>query len=72
MSVSMETSSLEAIHKELKSMNKRLATIEDLIEEVIVKDLPKVKLSKKEQRAIKKTIAEMKRGERVKLEELSA
>ena len=68
----METSSLEAIHKELKSMNKRLATIEDLIEEVIVKDLPKVKLSKKEQRAIKKTIAEMKRGERVKLEELSA
>jgi len=53
-------------------MNKRLATIEDLIEEVIVKDLPKVKLSKKEQRAIKKTIAEMKRGERVKLEELSA
>ncbi len=68
----METSSLEAIHKELKSMNKRLATIEDLIEEVIVKDLPKVKLSKKEQRAIQKTIDEMKRGKRVKLEELSA
>ena len=51
-------------------MNRRLTSIEDLIEEIIIRDLPEVKVSKKEESEIKKYIAEMKRGKRVMLEEL--
>ena len=62
---------LEAIHKEIKSVSERLDFIEDLVEEVIVRDLPKAKLSKKELAEIKRAIGEMKRGQSVTLEELS-
>jgi tetrahydromethanopterin S-methyltransferase subunit G len=68
--VTIEASKLEAMHKELKTMNQRLTSIEGLIEEVIVKDLPKVKVSKRELNEIKKSISEMKRGRHVTLEEL--
>jgi len=61
---------LKAIKKELKTMNQRLAFIEDLVEEVIMRDLPKVKASKRELGETKKAISEMKRGKRVTLEEL--
>lgn len=66
-----ESSMLEAIHKEIKSVSERLDFIEDLVEEVIVRDLPKAKLSKKELAEIKRAIGEMKRGQSVTLEELS-
>ena len=66
----METTQLEAIHRELKSINERLHFIEDLVEEVIVKGLPKAKLSNEERTEIGRSIAEMRRGRRVTLEEL--
>ena len=63
----MQASSLEAIHNELKSLNERLDFIESLVEEVILRQLPKVKVSAREMAEIKKSIAEMRAGERVTL-----
>jgi hypothetical protein len=67
----MQTSSLEAIHNELRSLNERLGFIEDLVEEVIVRELPKGKISAREIAEIKKSLAEMKAGKRVTLEEIA-
>jgi hypothetical protein len=62
---------LEAIHSELKSLNEKLDLIEGLVEEVIVRQLPKARLSRKEIAAIHSAIAEMKAGKHVTLEELT-
>ena len=67
----MQVSSLEAIHSELKSLNEKLDFIEDLVEEVIVRQLPKARVSRKEIAAIRSAIAEMKAGKHVTLEELT-
>jgi len=67
----MQASSLEAIHSELKSLNERLDFIEDMVEEVILRELPKAKASPKEIANIRKSIAQMKAGARVTLEELA-
>jgi len=66
-----EGSTLEAIHKEIRSVNMRLDFIEDLVEEVIIRDLPRAKLGKRELGEIKRSVDEMKRGQRVTLEELA-
>lgn len=68
----MQASSLEGIHNELRSLNERLDFIEDLVEEVILRQLPKAKVSAREIAEIKKSIAEMRVGERVTLEELAS
>ena len=62
---------LDDIYNELRSMNERLEFIEDLVEEVIVRQLPRVKASKKELDEIKRSIAEMRAGEAVPLEDLA-
>jgi len=63
---------LEMIYDEVKQVNKRLSLIEDAIEEVIVKGLPKVTLSKEKKEEIRRSIQEMKKGECVTLEELKS
>ena len=68
----MQASSLEAIHNELRSLNERLDSIEDLVEQVILRQLPKAKISRRELVEIKKSIAEMRRGDRATLEELTS
>jgi hypothetical protein len=67
----MQTSSLEAIHNELRSLNERLGFIEDLVEEVILRQLPKSKISAREIGEIKRSVAEMRAGKRVTLEEIA-
>ena len=67
----MQAPTLEAIHNELRSLNERLNFIEDLVEEVILRQLPKAKVSRRELAEIKKSIAEMRTGDRVSLEELA-
>ena len=64
------TTVLEAIYEEVKSISKRLDMLEDLIEEIIIKDLRRVKLSDEEINEIKKSIKDMKRGEYATLEDL--
>jgi len=63
---------LEMIYDEVKQVNKRLSLIEDAIEEVIVKGLPEVTISKEEKQEIKRSIKEMKKGNCVTLEELKS
>ena len=66
----MMESKLEAIYREVKLINKRLDLLEDLIEEIIIKELPRAKLSEEEIAEIKKSIEDMKRGEYATLEDL--
>jgi hypothetical protein len=68
----MQASSLEDIHNELRSLNERLTFIEDLVEEVILRQLPKAKISRRELAEIKKSIAEIRRGDRATLKELTS
>jgi predicted transcriptional regulator len=63
---------LEMIYDEVKQVNKRLRLIEDAIEEVIVKGLPKVTISKKEKEEIERSVEETKKGNCVTLEELKS
>jgi len=63
---------LEMIYAEVKQVNKRLSLIEDAIEEVIIKGLPAITVSKKEKEEIKFSIEEMKNGNCVTLEELKS
>jgi len=46
--------------------------LEDLIEEIIIKELPRAKLSEEEITEIKKSIEDMKRGEYATLEDLKS
>lgn len=61
---------LEAIYLEVKRVNERLSLIESVIEEVIIRGLPKVKLSDEEIQEILSSIEEMKEGDYVTLEAL--
>jgi hypothetical protein len=63
---------LEMIYDEVKQVNKRLSLIEDAIEEVIVKGLPEVTVSKEEKEEIRRSVQEMKKGDYVTLEELKS
>jgi hypothetical protein len=60
------------IYNEVKQVNKRLSLIEDAIEEVIVKGLPVVTVSKQEKEEINRSVEEMKKGSCVTLEELKS
>jgi hypothetical protein len=68
----LKASSLEAIHNELKSLNERLGFIEDLVEQVILGQLPKAKISRRELVEIKRSIAEIRGGDRATFEELTS
>ncbi|MBN2334712.1 hypothetical protein JXL21_04075 [Candidatus Bathyarchaeota archaeon] len=61
---------LQDIYEEVVKTNKRLSLIESILEEVIVKGLPKEELTEKELDEIKASIEEMKKGDYVSLEAL--
>ena len=61
---------LEMVYNEVKRVNERLELIEDVIEEVLIKGLPEVELSKEKIKEIERSIKEMKKGSYVTLEEL--
>ena len=63
-------SKLDMIYKEVKLINRRLDLLEDLVEEMIIKNLPEAKLSEEEIKEIKKAVDEMKRGNYITLEDL--
>ena len=64
--------SLELIYKEIKKIGERMDFLEDLVEEVIIRELPRVKMSEEEVRKIKRSIEDMRKGEYVDLEELKS
>ena len=61
---------LETIYEEVRKVNERLSLIENILEEVIIRGLPKVKLSEEEIAEIQSSIKEMKEGNYVTLEAL--
>jgi len=66
------TVTLEMIYDEVKKMNDQLRLIEDIIEEVVIKSLPELALSKEKLKEIKQSIQEMNHGSCVTLEELQS
>ena len=63
---------LEMIYEEVKQVNKRLSLLENAVEEVILKGLPRVSATKSEKQEIKRLVKEMKKGNCVTLEELKS
>ena len=63
---------LEMVYNEVKKMNERLKHIEDVIEEVVIKTLPEVSLSKEKIEEIEHSTQDMKKGNYVTLEELKS
>ena len=63
---------LEMIYDEVLRVNERLRLIEDVIEEVVIKGLPEVSLSKGKIKEIESSIQEMKTGKCFTLEELKS
>jgi hypothetical protein len=63
---------LEMVYDEVKKMNERLKHIEDVIEEVVIKTLPEVSLSKEKIEEIEHSTQDMKKGNYVTLEELKS
>jgi len=61
---------LEMIYDEVKRVNERLRLMEEILEEVLIKSLPEVELTKEEIMEIESSIKEMKKGDYVALEEL--
>jgi len=66
----MSKVTLSMVYEEIKRINKRMDFIEELVEEVVVRELPKAKLTEEEVAEIKKSLEEMKKGECVTLDEL--
>ena len=54
---------LEMIYNEIKQINKRLSLVEDTVEGINVKDLPRVTVSKQEQAEIKRAVEELKESQ---------
>lgn len=61
---------LDIIYEELRKLNKRMDILEELIEEIILRDLPRAKPSEKEIEEIKRSLEEIRKGEYATLEEL--
>lgn len=61
---------LETLYDEVRKVNERLSRIESIIEEVIIRGLPEVKLSEEEMAEIQSSIKSMKEGDYVTLEAL--
>ncbi len=66
----MSKITLDMVYEEVKKLNERMAFLEELIEEIIVRELPKAKLSEEEIEEIKSSVEQVKKGEYVSLEEL--
>jgi Mg2+ and Co2+ transporter CorA len=67
---STQAPTLETIQRELRSINDRLDLMEDLVEQIILRELPRARLSKTALDEIKKSLSEMRSGKRITLEEL--
>lgn len=53
---------LEMVYNEVKRVNERLRVIEDVIEEIVVRGFPEVKLSRERMKEIERSVQEMKKG----------
>lgn len=56
----MKKQSLESLYKEFEAISEQLDFLEKLIETIIIRELPKAKLSKKELVEIRKAVTKIK------------
>jgi len=54
---------LDVIYEELRRLNRRMDILEELMGEIILRELPKVKLSEKEIGEIKGSVEEIRGGD---------
>ncbi|MBC7091084.1 MAG: hypothetical protein H5T50_04145 [Nitrososphaeria archaeon] len=66
----MNKVTLSMVYEEVKKLSQRIEFIEELIEELIVRELPKTKLSEEEVKEIKNALEQIRKGEYATLEEL--
>ncbi len=65
-----EESTLQLIYEEVLKMSRRLESLEGVMEEIIVKDLPEAEMSAEERESHERHLAEMRSGDWVSAEEL--
>lgn len=65
-----EDATLQLIYKEVLKMSRRLESLEEVIEEIVVRDLPEAEMTVEERRTHEKHLAEMRSGDWVSAEEL--
>jgi len=66
----MSEITLNMVYEEIRRLNKKMDFIEELVEEMILRELPKVKLNEEEAEEIRSSIEQMKKGEYATLDEL--
>lgn len=59
------------LYEEVRKLSKRMDFIEELVEGLMIRGLPKVRLGKKEVEEIKSSLEQMMKGEYVTVEELT-
>jgi len=62
---------LKEIYREVKRINSRLDALEKFVEEVLLRELPKVRVSEEEKIKILNAIKEMKKGEYATIDKLN-
>jgi hypothetical protein len=65
-----EESTLQLIYEEVLKMSRRLESLEGVLEEIIVKDLPEAEMSTEERESHERHLAEMRSGDWVSAEKL--
>jgi hypothetical protein len=66
----MSEITLNMVYEEIRRLNKKMDFIEELVEEMILRELPKVKFNEEEAEEIRSSIEQMKKGEYATLDEL--
>jgi len=66
----MSEITLNMVYEEIRRLNKKMDFIEELVEEMILRELPKVKFNEEEAAEIRSSIEQMKKGEYATLDEL--
>ncbi|NHV98325.1 MAG: hypothetical protein HA496_01610 [Thaumarchaeota archaeon] len=66
----MSEVTLSMVYEEVRKLSKKLDFLEEIIEEIVIRELPKARLSDEEVSEIKSSLEQMKKGDYVTLEEL--
>lgn len=66
----MSEVTLGMVYEEIRRLNRKLDFLEEIVEEIMIRELPKAKLSDEEVAKIKSSLEQMKKGDYVTLEEL--
>ncbi|MEM2941322.1 MAG: hypothetical protein QW304_07240 [Thermoproteota archaeon] len=66
----MSEVTLSMVYEEIRKLSRKLDFLEEIVEEIVIRELPKMRLNDKEVAEIKSALEQMKKGDYVTLEEL--